>query len=76
MLTSVFEVMADSRTRTLSGLAAAEALRDYWLAFADVQAVLAGMSPEGSTPRPHRCSQPALTQKRRTERPAPIQGSV
>nr|CBA30402.1 hypothetical protein Csp_C23370 [Curvibacter putative symbiont of Hydra magnipapillata] len=50
MLTSVFEVMADSRTRTLSGLAAAEALRDYWLAFADVQAVLAGVSPEGSAP--------------------------
>jgi multidrug efflux system outer membrane protein len=50
MLTSVFEVMADSRTRTLSSLAAAEALRDYWLAFADVQAVLAGVSPEGSAP--------------------------
>ena len=50
MLTSVFEVMADSRTRTLNSLAAAEALRDYWLAFADVQAVLAGVSPEGSAP--------------------------
>jgi hypothetical protein len=50
MLTSVFEVMADSRTRTLTALAAAEALRDYWLAFADVQAVLAGVSPEGSAP--------------------------
>jgi hypothetical protein len=50
MLTSVFEVMADSRTRTLSSLAAAEALRDFWLAFADVQAVLAGVSPEGSAP--------------------------
>nr|WP_315463154.1 hypothetical protein [uncultured Rhodoferax sp.] len=50
MLTSVLEVMADSRTRTLSSLAAAEALRDYWLAFADVQAVLAGVSPEGSAP--------------------------
>ncbi|MDT7513842.1 TolC family protein [Rhodoferax mekongensis] len=50
MLTNVFEVMADSRTRTLSSLAAAEALRDYWLAFADVQAVLAGVSPEGSAP--------------------------
>jgi hypothetical protein len=50
MLTSVFEVMADSRTRTLSSLAAVEALRDYWLAFADVQAVLAGVSPEGSAP--------------------------
>jgi len=50
MLTSVFELMADSRTRTLTELATAEALRDYWLAFADVQAVLAGVSPEGSTP--------------------------
>lgn len=50
MLTSVFEVMADSRTRTMAELAAAEALRDYWLAFADVQAVLAGVSPEGSAP--------------------------
>jgi outer membrane protein, multidrug efflux system len=50
MLTSVFEVITDSRTRTLAGLAAAEALRDYWLAFADVQAVLAGVSPEGGSP--------------------------
>lgn len=50
MLTSVFEVITDSRTRTLSSLAAAEALRDYWLAFADVQAVLAGVSPEGGSP--------------------------
>jgi multidrug efflux system outer membrane protein len=50
MLTSVFEVIADSRTRTLSSLAAAEALRDYWLAFADVQSVLAGVSPEGGAP--------------------------
>lgn len=50
MLTSVFEVMADSRTRTLATLDAADALRDYWLAFADMQAVLAGVSPEGSAP--------------------------
>ncbi len=50
MLTSVFELMADSRTRTLSLLAANEALRDYWLAAADVQALLAGVSPEGGTP--------------------------
>lgn len=50
MLTSVFELMADSRTRTLSQLAANEALRDYWLAAADVQALLAGVSPEGGTP--------------------------
>jgi len=49
MLTSVFELMADSHTRTLSHLAAAEALRDYWLTAADVQAMLAGVSPEGST---------------------------
>jgi len=50
MLTSVFDLMADSRTRTLSHLAAAEALRDYWLAAADVQAALAGVSPESSAP--------------------------
>jgi multidrug efflux system outer membrane protein len=50
MLTSVLEVLADSRTRTLATLDAADALRDYWLAFADVQAVLAGVSPEGGKP--------------------------
>jgi len=55
MLTSVFEVMADSRTRTLSSLAAAEALRDYWLALADVQAVLSRCVARRQRPAAHRC---------------------
>jgi hypothetical protein len=52
MLSSVFEVLADSRMRTQAQLDASEALRDYWLAFADVQAVLAGVAPEGNATGP------------------------
>ncbi|WP_293662643.1 hypothetical protein [Rhodoferax sp. OV413] len=52
MLTSVFEVLADSRMRTQAEQDALEALRDYWLAFADVQAVLAGVAPEGNATAP------------------------
>lgn len=42
MLTSVFDVLADSQVQTQAMQAAVSAQRDFWLAHADLQAVLAG----------------------------------
>ena len=42
MLTSLFEVLADRQTQTLAGNASVIAQRDFWLAHANLQAVLAG----------------------------------
>lgn len=42
MLTSIFDVLADSQSRTLTSQAAVMAHRDFWLAQADLQALLAG----------------------------------
>lgn len=42
MLTSVFELLADTRTKALSASSAIEAQRDFWLADADLQTLLAG----------------------------------
>lgn len=42
MLTSLFDVLADSRTQTLAHHASLQAQRDFWLAHADLQALLAG----------------------------------
>lgn len=42
MLTSVFELLADTRTKALSASSAIEAQRDFWLAEADLQTLLAG----------------------------------
>lgn len=42
MLTSVFDVLADSQLQTQTMQAAVSAQRDFWLAHADLQAVLAG----------------------------------
>lgn len=42
MLTSVFDVLADSQTRTLAANATVQAQRDFWLAHARLQALLAG----------------------------------
>jgi outer membrane protein TolC len=42
MLTSLFEVLADRQTQTLAGNASVMAQRDFWLAHANLQAVLAG----------------------------------
>lgn len=42
MLTSIFEVLADSHARTQSANATVNAQRDFWLAHADLQALLAG----------------------------------
>lgn len=41
MLTSVFELLADSREQAAAVQASIEALRDFWLAEADLQAALA-----------------------------------
>jgi outer membrane protein TolC len=41
MLTSVFELLADSREQAAAAQAAIEALRDFWLAEADLQLALA-----------------------------------
>ncbi len=42
MLTSVFEVLADSQMQSQTVGAATQAARDFWLAQADLQALLAG----------------------------------
>ena len=42
MLTSVFDVLADSQVQSQTVSAAAQAARDFWLAQADLQALLAG----------------------------------
>jgi multidrug efflux system outer membrane protein len=42
MLTSLFDALADSQTQTLAANASVAAQRDFWLAHADLQAVLAG----------------------------------
>jgi outer membrane protein TolC len=49
MLTSVFELLADSRDQIASVTGAVEALRDHWVAETNLQAALAGRSP-GSAP--------------------------
>lgn len=46
MLTSIFEVLADSHARTQSANATVNAQRDFWLAHADLQALLAGAPGE------------------------------
>jgi hypothetical protein len=42
MLSSVFELLAESRAQTRGAIQVTEALRDFWLADAELQAVLAG----------------------------------
>lgn len=52
MLTSLFDVLADSEARTQATNAAVSAQRDFWLADADLQALLAGVpiQPSKETP--------------------------
>jgi hypothetical protein len=52
MLLSVFDLLADTRAQGLSVSSATEALRDFWLAEADLQTVLAGGSPGTSSDTP------------------------
>lgn len=49
MLSSVFELLADTRAHVLAVNASIDALRDYWLADADLQTALSGTSPGGMT---------------------------
>ena len=46
MLTSLFDVLADSQAATLAANAAVEAQRDFWLAHIDLSALLAGVPLE------------------------------
>lgn len=48
MLISVFELLADSREQVVSVNAYIEALRDFWLADADLQMALSGKSSSGA----------------------------
>ena len=48
MLISVFELLADAREQVVSVNAYIEALRDYWLADAELQMALIGRSPAGA----------------------------
>ncbi|HEU5296271.1 MAG TPA: TolC family protein [Burkholderiaceae bacterium] len=49
MLSSVFELLADSRDQVASVTAAVETLRDYWVAETTLQSALTG-SPSGAPP--------------------------
>ena len=48
MLADLFTLIADSRARTLSNVAAIDARRDFWIAEADLQAALIGGGIAGS----------------------------
>ncbi len=49
MLNSVFELLADTRAHVLAVNGSIEALRDFWLADADLDTTLSGTSPGGMT---------------------------
>ena len=49
MLSSVFELLADTRAHSLAVNGSIEALRDFWLADADLDTTLSGTSPGGMT---------------------------
>ena len=50
MLSSVFELLADSREQILGVAGAVESLRDHWIAQTNLQAALVGRSPGASSP--------------------------
>jgi outer membrane protein TolC len=50
MLTDIFPVLTDARSRIASNSAAIEALRDFWLAEADLQMALIGGGAPGGGP--------------------------
>ena len=56
MLISVFELLADAREQVVSVNAYIEALRDYWLADAELQMALIGKSAAGAAARMGRSS--------------------
>jgi outer membrane protein TolC len=43
MLTSLFDVLADSQAATMAANATLEAQRDFWMAHIDLSALLAGV---------------------------------
>lgn len=49
MLIDVFELLADTREQVAATSAGADALRDFWLADADLQAAMAGAAPASRT---------------------------
>ncbi len=49
MLSSVFELLADTREQIAGVNGAVETLRDYWIAETDLQSALTGVSPPAST---------------------------
>jgi outer membrane protein, multidrug efflux system len=51
MLTSVFDLLAGARAQALAAAGTIEAQRDFWLAEADLQTVLAGASPGTASSR-------------------------
>jgi outer membrane protein TolC len=58
MLTGVFELLADSREQIVAVNAYLAALRDFWIADAELQASLSGR-PNSGSPRPVDTAQPA-----------------
>jgi outer membrane protein TolC len=50
MLTSVFELLADSREQVAAANGYIESLRDFWIAESDLQMALTGRSPGGMQP--------------------------
>jgi multidrug efflux system outer membrane protein len=50
MLSSVFDVLADTRAQALATHSAIQATRDFWLADADLNSLLAGAPTQDTTP--------------------------
>jgi outer membrane protein TolC len=65
MLIGVFELLADAREQIAAVQGANEALRDYWLAMADLQQALGGALPAADRNAPEPAIPPA---------PAPARG--
>lgn len=62
MNTSVFQLLLARRDQVEAGRAYIEALREYWLAAADLEQILAGRLPEGAMARANAPAAPAATQ--------------
>jgi len=60
MLIGVFELLADAREQVASVNAYIDALRDYWLADADLQMALIGKSAPGSAASARRSALPTF----------------
>jgi outer membrane protein TolC len=61
MLSSVFELLADSREQIAGVTGAVEALRDHWIAETDLQSALTGGSPRASASNSPRSSSAGAT---------------